>query len=305
MDVKDVGNLLLSFTVNDFLFFISLSLIMTILKALRFGIFLRKSKIQIPFITLLKVYFAGQFVSPLPGGEFGRGLLLKKEAGVRVRYTSGIILVQSFLDAFAAILLVLIGSFFYEKFFLPSSIVLVSTASALILLLHESFTTKFFKLIRKFKYIRSYIPHLQNAQGAMKKHVVSKKTYITSAFITGFLLSLVGQGIAGLLYASIAQRLGVALSFWRGVYIANSGAILQALSILPGGIGTTEGGMVGMTMLFLVPLKQAVSTVLMYRIMTFLFNTVLGFFAMTVFYGSFCYQLFFPKLSHAKGSRKN
>ena len=78
----------------------------------------------------------------------------------------------------------------------------------------------------------------------------------------------------------VFRGFGIDLSFPIILLIFTASSIAGAVSMLPGGIGVTEGGMVGLLLLQGIDYTTSFSAVLLVRIVTLWFSVIIGLFAL-------------------------
>src|ERR1041385_6454024 len=89
IDMQKIQQIILSFPKDKLAILFTLSLLITSLKSLRFYILLQNSKIPISLFNSWRTTIAGGALTPLPGGEAIRGILLKKDVKVDTIQSSG------------------------------------------------------------------------------------------------------------------------------------------------------------------------------------------------------------------------
>src|SRR5687767_1797426 len=99
VDLQEVRKLLIKFPKDTLISLLGLSLAISLLKAYRFYILLRRAKIKISFLQTMKSYIAGHTTTPLPGGETLRALLIHKETGTDIVRPAGPILALAYIDS--------------------------------------------------------------------------------------------------------------------------------------------------------------------------------------------------------------
>ncbi|HZD09840.1 MAG TPA: lysylphosphatidylglycerol synthase transmembrane domain-containing protein [Candidatus Binatia bacterium] len=109
-----------------------------LLKAARFGFLLQPYAAELPWITAIKAYVAGQAATILPGGVAARAGLLK-QVGVPVSEGSVPVLANSAVNQFFFIVLGLIAALWYPKARLAAGIIVgVLVVAGVVLLVRPS-----------------------------------------------------------------------------------------------------------------------------------------------------------------------
>jgi uncharacterized membrane protein YbhN (UPF0104 family) len=89
-------------------------------------------------------------------------------------------------------------------------------------------------------------------------------------------IALLAWGAEGVTFGLLAQWMGVEVSVWTAVGIFAVATLLGAVSFLPGGIGPTEGVMVGLLVVAGATLPQATAATLLTRAVTLWWAVLLG-----------------------------
>lgn len=286
IEVKNLPAIILNFPKEQLLLLVAISLTISVLKAWRFLILLKNSDINITFIQTLKAFMASQAISPLPGGESVRGILIHKETGEKLHKTAGPVITQAYLELLSATFLALIGSLVFSFLRIP-------IFSFLILMLLLAFiinSKKALKLLRK-KLSKAIIfnkilDKLIEAQKSIRNNFIDEDTNLPDkVLVQSFALSLLTNILGGCLILLIAKYYGINLNIFQSIFINSASIIIQGLgTISPGGLGFTEGGMTGILLTYQVPLSKAIAIVLLYRLMTLILSIFLGLIFLLIFY---------------------
>lgn len=284
--IKDLPQIILSFPKDQLLVLTSLAVAISVLKAWRFLILLRNSKIKISFLKNLRAFMASQAISPLPGGESMRGILIGKETGANFSETVGPVITQAYLELFSGGVLALIGSLYFNFLRFPIFLFFILLiALAYILNSHKALI--FLKrTFGKLSFISQVINKLLLAQTDIKNHFIDEETHLPDKVIVRALaLSLISNIIGGLLLLLIAKYYGISINIFQAVFLNSASIVIQGIgTISPGGLGFTEGGMSALLLAFRVPLGQAIAIVLLFRLLTLILNVIIGLLLLAIFY---------------------
>ena len=281
VDVKRLVDLVLNFSKTDLLVFCGISLVVAILKSWRFLILLSASDIDISFTDAVRIFLAGQATSPLPGGEVVRGILIKEETGTKIVNTIGPLFAQAYLEILSAALLMLIGSLFFQVIRIPSMVVLVIFFLFTVILIKEKLLQKVADILN-FKILKGFFKKLFITQKDFKEILYQD---VHKTLLRTMLVSIVAHLAGGLLIYLIARSFHIDLSLIQSTFIYAAGIVIQGLAFTPGGIGFTEGGILGMFLLFNVATNEALGIVLIYRLATLIFYVLVGILVLLLFYG--------------------
>lgn len=286
VDIHDLPQVVLSFPKNVLIELLLISTIISILKAWRFLILLKNTDIKVRFLEVLKSFIAAQAVTPLPGGEAMRGILLHKEAGTNMLKTTGPVITQAYLELFSCAILTLIGSFVYQEFRIPALLFIIFLlVIAFILLKHNSLKVLQKKLSR-FKKASLFLAKITKAQKDIKKSVYDKDSKLPDKVLVRVLaISLITNTLGGILIFLTAKAYGTDLGIVRSVFIYATSQVIQGVGgIVPAGIGFTESGLMGLLLFSGVAVTQSLAIVLIFRCVTLVFNTITGLIFFTVLY---------------------
>jgi uncharacterized membrane protein YbhN (UPF0104 family) len=268
--------------------------LVSVLKGARFHVLVKHAGIEITFWKTLRLFLASQAATPIPAGETIRGALLKQETGASLGKVAGPVLGQAVYEIAAAAVIVFAASLFYPELFVPSLIAIMVLVVVIGVLLHRKsfdalldlmsnlpfFDKNFYRIRTGREYFRQNFALL--GKGGFDRHVFG-------AIVLAFAAQLMG----GLLVAIAAHAFDVPINFFQATLVYASGAILQGIfTIIPAGLGVTEGGMSGILHVLGVDLSLALALVIIIRIATLLFPVVLGFVLFAIFYAK---QTFFIK----------
>lgn len=293
--IDDLQKIIWDFPKDKLVLFFALSTVITILKAWRFLLLLRNSKIVISFAETLRAFIASQAITPLPGGEVMRGILIHKESGVETIKTVGPTLSQAFLEVFSAVMMAVILSIAFEDdFIIPSVIGLFAMCIIFIFLVHKELLGLFLNQFTKVKIFGNFLKRILETQNHIRKNILDEETNLPDKiWVRALGLSLIINVFGGFMIYLIAKSYGVELDIFRSTFTYSASIVIQTLTaIAPGGIGFTEGGMTGILLLSNIELGKAIGIVIIFRAVTLIFSILLGLIFMAFFYSN---QIIFVK----------
>jgi HAD superfamily phosphoserine phosphatase-like hydrolase len=212
--------------------------------------------------------------TPGKSGEAVRSLLLKQECGVPVPPTLMALVVERLTDGTAVLLLLLINLPLLLRWEIPLALP-IGVGMALVVigwLLVGSPGARAW--IRKSA--RLMLPRkLASAGGdgiAALRRLLQPSLLLQATVIGALAWSLEGVSLWLLLRGMGIEAVGIG-----GATIAHTAAgLIGAITLLPGGLGSTEAGTVGLLALQGVDVSTAMPATLLIRLMTLWFATVLG-----------------------------
>jgi uncharacterized protein (TIRG00374 family) len=258
---RQIGELLEKVPLPAFLALLALSATYYLSKAIRFWYILRLLDIKKPLIPVSLLYLSGQLYSLLPAGELYRTVLLKKHLGVSMSKSSPSVTIQGLIEAIVLISISIVGAFLIGKNRLIVAVVGVLLV-AVIIALQRGWLTKMHPLLDKIPYL-SINKHKYNKFIKGHQQLLSPRA-LTSLVIFSLLPVLSGISI---LYIS-SKAIGFDISFIESAISYSLPSIVAGLSFLPGGVGVSEGGTIGMLHLFGATAAASVTITLLLRLFT-------------------------------------
>lgn len=247
----------------------ALSLGYVLIKGWRFTKMMREIT-DAPRTTIMKAYVAGQAVTLLPGGMAGRAAILE-QIGIPAAETAAPIAVSSMTDQAMFLLCSLIAALWFEDARKPVLILLTGLAVVSVLLGVEATRTWFLGLIERLMGRLKMRDHWQEFVGSFKQ-------VTTLPLLLGGLANTALAFVCLVLALHLAMRgVGAAVPPMTLLLAFTLPTMLGRISALPGGVGVTEAGMVGiLDHAPGVTLDQAAAAVLVFRLGTVVFAAFAG-----------------------------
>lgn len=235
-----------------------------LLRGWRFYYYLGNSGESVPLGYSLAAFLAGFALTGTPGkvGEAVKGVFLKRDYGVPVTKVMGILVVERLMDLLGVLFLgsfsVLLFSEWKGLFFLCAAVVVASGA--------------FLCMERLYRPVLEWISRVSLLSWASLKildtltagrHLMSPRV-----FVVGMLTSTVAWGLESVSLYLILQGLQLPSTILQANFVYCLSTIVGALSMLPGGIGGTEAGMVGLLAVMGIGYASALPAVILIRLCT-------------------------------------
>ena len=258
--------------------FTTLALVLTIvvlgwvIRGWRFHYYLRETGSRVPFLYSLCVFLAGFSLTGTPGkmGEAVKAVFLKDDYGIPATRVVGILLVERLMDLFGVLLL---GSF---------SIVLFARSQGAFLLCAALVAAggAFLCLERVYRPILERTARISFLSWASEKALgilLSGKELMTArVFMVGLLMSTAAWGLESFSLYLILEGLNLPSTLLEANFVYCFSTIVGALSMLPGGIGGMEAGMVGLLATMGISYSSGLPAVILIRICTLWFAIAVG-----------------------------
>ena len=245
---------------------------------LRWIVLLKNSNIKIPFKDNLLIYLAGFTfsISPAKSGEWIKSIFLKNKFNIDKSTSIPIIFVERFYDVLALIILILFGISFLGFEFLPIVILCVGLLFSILFLIYSKSKFNYFiRFASKFKFLQKFITPLENSHEIIRKSI-TPKTFLISTSLTIFY-----RLIEALSVYLVFLGFGIDLiSYFELTYMYSASIILGSISMIPGGLGVTEGSLASLISSQGIAFSSALVLVIIIRFFTLWFGVIVGFIAL-------------------------
>jgi len=224
-----------------------------------------------PFPNFL-VFLSAFALTVTPGkvGEFIKAYILKERFQVPYTASTAALLMERFTDVAAIILLSCLGLFLsYLHWSLAVAVILTLTA--------------FLMLVRNRSFVGWLISHtthvrfLRRFTGALETFYEDGWTLLEmGVLLPSMLLSVFAWALEGIGYTMVVRGLGFHISLIEGVFIYSLALLVGGLTLFLGGLGATEGGMLGLGMVFGMTGATSAAATIIIRVMTLWFAVGIG-----------------------------
>lgn len=230
-------------------------------KSIRFWIMLRQLGIEKPYPLVGLCYMAAQPMSLLPAGELYRTTTLKKYAGVPVHKSSPTVIMQGLVEAIVLLTAALIGAISLGE---NQGIVLgiVFVLAVVLIAIKRGWLEGLGRIMNK-------LPFVDINNQKLARLIRDNKIFLSRKNISSLLLLSIAPIAAGVVITYVATgSVGAHLSITQATIAYCLPVVLSGLSFLPGGLGASEGGTIGLLRLMNVAVPEAVAITLVVRIFT-------------------------------------
>lgn len=286
-DFRQLSMLLARVSVLFILLILSLSFINYIFRFIKWHYYLRVLDIQLKVIDSFSVFTSGLVMSVTPGkmGELLKSYLVKQIQGTPISRTAPIVFAERITDFLSLVFIGLLGA--YQFNFGKSIIIGVGCvfAGLVLAISSRSLMTRIFAILKKIKFIEK---HFSKLVGAYESSYALLRPL---PLVLMFVVSIFSWFFECLGYYLILRNFNIEVSMLWASFAYAFATIAGAITMLPGGLGVTEGSLTFMVMKLQVPKELAVATTFLCRIATLWFAVLVG--AVSVIF----YQRRFGKIS--------
>ena len=208
---------------------------------LRWVYYLRVLDVHVPLKTNAAIFTAGLSMTISPGklGEVLKSLFVRQVNGTPVARTAPIVLAERVTDGTGMIIWGLLGALAFSRGPGLMFLFLAITVGGVIVLRSKRLSLLAERTLEKLPLVNRLSGHLGAFHGA------SNELLSVRSLTTTTLISFVSWGFEILAVYLCAMGIGVDIPFLMLVFIYAVSSILGSLSMLPGGIGAAEAGLLG------------------------------------------------------------
>ena len=273
-DYQKISDVVIDFKIEYLIPILSLVTVSWIPLILMWHLLLKKNGINIPFRKNIVIWLSGSALSLTPGqiGELIKSQLIKTLYDIPRTKTAPVVLVEKFYSLTGAIIAGIIGIIILGMDF---NLVLFSIAilSIIFLLIYYRPVLQYgLKRITKFKFFSKYSDNIADSYEILRNStgpgiasicIVLSISYWILVSLAVY-LTLLAFGIEG-------------TSFLKTISIYTSSVVIGVISFIPGGLGITEGSLVGLFTLEGIDVSLALILSVIIRLVTLWYSVSIGF----------------------------
>jgi glycosyltransferase 2 family protein len=260
-----------------------LPIILVVIPISWFALFLRwhyltkNVGITLPIKENILIYFSGFSLAITPGkfGELIKSEIMKKKFSIPRTSSAPLVIVERLYDLVGGVSVAVLGilTLGYGAYvIIIAGIILVVIFS---LLRSKKLFDIVINLFNKRKFSAKFANSISESYDTIRKSIGPRILIISSLFTILYWL-LEGIGVYLIVLSFGVEN----LSYFNILATYASALILGAASFIPGGLGVTEGSMVGLLNFQGVETSIAVILVIMIRLFTMWYNVLIGFIAL-------------------------
>ena len=271
-DLPTIMNNFLSIKLEFVLFGFIATYSSLMITGFRWHLMIRDLGNSVSFKSTLLTYLCGNAFALSPGrlGEVLRSFYLKRLHDIPVAQTAPTIIIERFFDVLAILIVALIFSVFIgvSEWFILLGFGVIG------LFLFLMYKKKYLiKILEKTKNIRYGERISQTLLESLDSMYILLKPKI---FLRLFSLSILAWLIGSLVVYFSLLAFNIELDILKSVFFHVTSTLLGSATFLPGGIGATEGGLLGLFYLEGISYDDSIAPILLIRITVIWSMTVFG-----------------------------
>ena len=251
-----------------------------VVRMIRWHLYLKNVDVHISIKQSAAVFFSGLAMSVTPGkfGELLKAQYIKNINGTKRRVTAPVIVAERITDLVGVLVLASFGVFQFKYGEVVFYLVLAIILGGVLMVSSRKLSLWLIGLLKPLPVIGPRVPKLEEAYESMAALLK------LSSLLPASILSILAWGCESLgFYMVLNSFPGVSISLENALFIYAFAILVGAVTMLPGGLGATEGIMTGLLVLLHVPGAESVAATLITRLGTLWYAVALGLAAMAVF----------------------
>jgi uncharacterized protein (TIRG00374 family) len=216
-------------------------------------------------------------VTPAKLGEVLKSVLVKEITGVPISKTAPIILAERITDFLSLLIIAITGAYLFDYGGRRTIIIAVFFILLIFVISNKKIALSVINFVEKFPYIKKYIHNIHLAYESSYQLLKPKP------LLQMTLLSLVAWGFECTGYYIILLNFNINFGILWAFFSYSFSTIIGAISMLPGGLGLTEGSLTFLLIEKKVATDIAVATTFIIRVVTLWFAVLVGIFSLTLY----------------------
>jgi uncharacterized protein (TIRG00374 family) len=256
-----------------------LALMNYLFRFFKWDYYLRILKINIKKSDSLSIFAAGLVMAVTPGkmGEFLKAYLLKQITGEPISKTAPIIFVERITDFVSLIIIALTGAYIFNY---GRTVVILAGIFFLIVLIvlsNKNLALPLISLLEKNKFLARHLASIHNAyESSYRMLKIVPLVYMT-------FISVISWSFECFAYYLILINFGLGTGLMWSSFSYAFSTIAGAITMLPGGLGVTEGSLTYLLIKQGYANEIAVASTFIARVVTLWFALIVGIFSVIIY----------------------
>ncbi|MFC2103501.1 YbhN family protein [Bacteroidota bacterium] len=227
----------------------------------------------------ISIFMSGLIMSITPGkvGEFLKAYLVREVSKAPVSKTAPVIFAERITDFLSLLLIAIIGAYAFDYGVNVSISVTVFFIIIIFIISNKKISLTILNSLERISFTKKYLINLHKAYESSYRLLRPKP------LLTMTIVSLISWGFECLGYYLILLNFKIDFGFFWASFSYAFATIIGAVSMLPGGLGVTEGSLTFLLIDKGVANNVAVTTTFIVRVVTLWFAVLVGIFSVTVY----------------------
>ena len=260
-----------------------LSFLNYVCRFLKWDYYLKILKVPLGFIDSFTIFMSGFIMSVTPGkmGELMKAFLVKQVTKESVSKVAPVIMVERITDFIALVFLALIGAYVFHY----GRIIVIGTGLFWIILAiiisQRNLSLKIIDWLGKIKLLGKYRDKMMTAYESSFAMIKPLPLFYTIS------ISFFSWFFECFAYYLILMNFNLNISVLWATFVYTFSIIAGAITMLPGGLGVTEGSLTYLMIRSNVPANIAVSSTFIVRVITLWFAIFIGILSVSIYQKKF------------------
>jgi len=240
----------------------------------RWHILVRNLGIDVPLRSNFTIFFSSMALAMIPGrvGDLVKSQMLKSRHNISRTKTAPLVFLERYYDLIGAVVASSLGILFFQPALYVMIIISIFLIICFIIASSKTFFEKCFKKFSKVKFLSKFTEPLLDSYDVVHKSTRGKVSIIAILLSTSQWLVVSTAVYFTLLAYDITN-----ISILEVIPLYLSSIVLGAVSLLPGGLGISEGSLAGFLNLFVDDISITLSISIIIRIFTLWIGIIVGF----------------------------
>ena len=239
---------------------------------LKWDYYLSVVKVKMKKIDSLSTFMSGLIMSVTPAklGEVLKSVLVKEITGEPISKTAPIILAERITDFLSLLLIAIVGAYVFDYGGNITIIVAAFFVILIVIISNKKIALPIINLSERIPLIKKYIHNIHSAYESSYQLLKLKPLILMT------ILSLISWGFECLGYYFILLNFDVNFGLLWASFSYSFSTIVGAISMLPGGLGLTEGSLTYLLIEKGIAADISVTTTFIVRAVTLWFAVLVG-----------------------------
>jgi uncharacterized protein (TIRG00374 family) len=253
-------------------FLLFLSFLNYFTRFIKWDYYLSIVNIKLKKIDSLSIFMSGLIMSVTPGkvGELLKSYLVKEITNEPISKTAPIIFAERITDFVSLLIIAIVGAYIFDYGGEITIGVALFFLVIIVIISNKRLALPIINLFEKIKFLEKYLHNIHTAYTSSNQ-LLKIKPLLLMTFV-----SLISWGFECLGYYFILLNFQIDFGLIWASFSYSFATIIGAISMLPGGLGVTEGSLTFMLIQENISKDVAVATTFIVRVVTFWFAVIVG-----------------------------
>lgn len=262
---------------------LALSLGNYLTRFLKWQYYLKIIQVRLQKFDSLSIFLSGLVMSITPGkmGELFKSYLVKQVNGTPISKTAPIVFAERITDFLALTFLAVLGAYYFNYGKEIAVFILLAIVLGIFILTSKKAFDFLSKPLSKVKFLEKHIHKIQNVYDS------SSKLLAIFPLLAMTVLSAFSWGLEGIGYYLIISNFDSTFNLIWSLFSYSFATIVGAVSMLPGGLGITEGSLTLMAIQKGLSENDSAAATFIVRAVTLWFAVLAGAISLMIYQNKF------------------